>query len=263
MFFFNKKARKTLVIENGPQKIRYGHSEIIGKRPTMEDVTVILDNIPTENYSYFAVFDGHGGRKVSHYLAKNVHEHFSSNFSNDGDILKSLNDSIQMLNKQVVKKWKSQGSVIGVIIVSDEKIYSYNIGDVRAVMIYPDGKVERISHDHRAADPQEAKNIVSRGGFVRDDRLNGILEISRTLGDGNLKKYINTEPFTDVRDRVDGAKIILACDGVWDVMGDPTAAKIVREIDNPEEAARLIVDHAVRNHTTDNVSCIVIDLTHL
>ena len=67
MFLFNKKAKKPLIIEEGTKKFRYGHTECIGKRPTMEDVTVIIGDIPTEKYSYFAVFDGHGGTKVSHY----------------------------------------------------------------------------------------------------------------------------------------------------------------------------------------------------
>lgn len=265
MFFFKKKARKPLVIDEGIKKFRIGHMECIGKRPTMEDVTVILGDTPADNYSYFAIFDGHGGTKVSHYCGKHIHECFKTHFTEnqDNDVFKALNQAVQEVNHHAVKRWRTQGSVVGIIIVSDEKVYSYNIGDVRAIMIYPDGNVERISHDHRASDPQEERIIISKGGRVKDDRLMGILEISRTLGDGEFKKFINTEPFTSVKDRIDGAKIVLACDGVWDVMGDPTAAKIVKENENPEAAAAAIVEQAMKNHTTDNISCIVIDLTKL
>ena len=89
------------------------------------------------------------------------------------------------------------------------------------------------------------------------------MEISRTLGDGEFKQFICTEPFTSERQRIDGAKIVLACDGVWDVMGDPTAGKIASQNEDPMKAAVAIVEQAKKNHTTDNVSCIVVDLTRL
>lgn len=258
-----KKKKKPLVIESGPIKYRIGHKECIGPRPTMEDATVILGNTPCEGYSYFAIFDGHGGTKVSHYAGKHIHESFQSHFqeNQDSNVMRALDQAVQGTNRYLVKRWKTQGSVIGVILVSNDKIYSYNIGDVRAIIVYPDGKVQRLSHDHRACDPKEEKIIRSYGGFVLNDRLQGVLEISRTLGDGEFKRYICTEPFVSECQRVDGAKVVLACDGVWDVMGDPTAAKIAFENDDPSVAASAIVDQAIKNHTTDNVSCIVIDLT--
>lgn len=262
MFSYRKKNKELFVIEEGTIKYQVGHYECLGKRKTMEDSTVIIGNLPIDSYIYFAIFDGHGGLKASQYAARNVHESFKNHFiaNQDSDILKALDQGVQEVNNYLIQQWPSQGSAVGIIIISDEKVYSYNIGDVRAVMVYPDGDVERISHDHRANDPEEEKIIESLGGKVIDDRLQGVFEVSRTLGDGQFKQYICTEPFTSVKERVDGAKIILACDGVWDVMNDQTAAIIAQQNDDPKVAATEIVDQAIRSRTTDNVSCIVINL---
>lgn len=246
-------------------QLRSGHFEFIGKRTTMEDVTVILGNIPSENYNYFAIFDGHCGSDASQYAGKHIHELFKKHFMNsqDSDVLEALDQAVQEVNQDLTKKWKNQGCVVGIVVISNDNVYSYNIGDVRAIIVYPDGKTERISHDHRASDPDEKILIESLGGKVISKRLMGIFEISRTLGDGDFMKYISTEPFTSVRKRVDGAKVVLACDGVWDVLNDQTAAKIALKNKNPNDAAMEIVDFAIKNHTKDNISCIVIDLTHL
>lgn len=265
MFKLQKKDKGSLVIDVGPRKYRSGHKEYKGERPTMEDATIIFGDIPDKGYSYYAVFDGHGGNKASHYAGKNIHESFKKHFTQNGDsdVFKALKEAFKDINRQPVRRSSNEGSVAGIIVLSDEKVYSYNIGDVRAVMVYPDGKYERISHDHRANDPEERKFIEDHGGKVVQDRLQGILEVSRTLGDGELEKFINTEPFTLEKERIDGAKIILACDGVWDVLDDEIAAKIVLKHDDPNAAALDIADQAMQNHTTDNVSCIVIDLTRL
>lgn len=265
MYKLQKKGKGSLVIDVGPKKFSSGHMEYKGERPAMEDATVIIGGIPSANYSYFAVFDGHGGNKAAHFAAKNMHESFKNHFSqnNDQDVFKALKTALLEINKQLVRRPSNEGCVAGIIVVSNEKVYSCNLGDVRSIMVYPDGKYERISHDHRASDPEEQKYIESRGGRVIQNRLEGILEVSRALGDGELKKYINTEPFTLEKDRIDGAKVIMACDGVWDVVDDEIAVKIVLKNADPNAAAMSIADQAMENHTTDNVSVVVIDLTPL
>lgn len=246
-------------------KCRIGNFEFIGKRTTMEDVTSIFENVPSENYYYCAIFDGHCGSKASQYAGIHIHELFKKHFeeNQDSDVFKALDQSVQEVNQVLIKQCKSQGSVVGIVVVSDDTVYSYNIGDVRAIIVIPDGKFERISHDHRASDPEEMKIIESLGGKVISKRLMGIFEISRTLGDGDYMKYISTQPFTSVRKRVEGAKVILACDGVWDVVNEKTVAKIALQNKDPKNAAMDIVDQAIKNHSKDNISCVVIDITHL
>lgn len=154
-------SKESLVIKVGDVKYKYGNCEKIGERPTMEDATVIAGDVPDKNYCYFAVYDGHGGSHVSHYAGKHIHESFKNHFSKEKDVVESINEAFEEINTKLMEKWPSEGCTAGVIIVSDEKVYSVNLGDVRAVMAYPDGSVKRLSYDHKASDPEE-KNLLKK-----------------------------------------------------------------------------------------------------
>jgi serine/threonine protein phosphatase PrpC len=55
--------------------------------------------------------------------------------------------------------------------------------------------------------------------------------------------------------------LIIACDGLWDVVDDDKAAEIVmKNKDDPKKAADDLKEAAINNGTTDNVSVMVIKL---
>ena len=84
--------------------------------------------------------------------------------------------------------------------------------------------------------------------------------LSRAIGDGTVAKYISSEPFMTQTILKDNARLILACDGVWDVMDDQYAADIFLSIKQPEEAAIAIKEEAMKRGTMDNVSVICVNL---
>jgi len=61
--------------------------------------------------------------------------------------------------------------------------------------------------------------------------------------------------------------LILACDGLWDVMTHDQAADFVHKArqagQNPEEVARALVFEALRKKTDDNVTVIVVYIDSL
>ena len=75
--------------------------------------------------------------------------------------------------------------------------------------------------DHKAGDEEEVARITSMGGFVVRDRVLGILAVSRSFGDHGLKAYVSAQPHT-TRTLLGPQHpfVILACDGVWDVVED-------------------------------------------
>jgi serine/threonine protein phosphatase PrpC len=81
------------------------------------------------------------------------------------------------------------------------------------------GKALRLSHDHKGTDEEEVKRITDLGGFVVLNRVNGILAVTRALGDHNMKEYVTAEPYittTDLPEDTESTNtfLILACDGV-------------------------------------------------
>lgn len=77
------------------------------------------------------------------------------------------------------------------------------------------GKAVRLTIDHKASLPEEAKRITDAGGFIgRNKRVNGVLAISRALGDHMLKEndVVSAEPFcSDTELTPDDTHILLAC----------------------------------------------------
>lgn len=94
-----------------------------------------------------------------------------------------------------------------------------------------------MSRDHKPTDPQEYARIKKAGGFVADGRVNGCLNLSRALGDMEYKKskdlppeeyMITANPDIKLMELQSGDHfLILACDGIWDVLTDQEACDFV------------------------------------
>jgi protein phosphatase PTC1 len=77
------------------------------------------------------------------------------------------------------------------------------------------GKAFRLSRDHKPEDADESKRITDLGGFVSASRVNGILAVSRALGDHVFKPFVAHKPFCRTTRLEEGDLfMILACDGV-------------------------------------------------
>lgn len=100
-------------------------------------------------------------------------------------------------------------------------LYTANVGDTRAV-ISKSGTAERMSYDHKASDKQEVDRVKNGGGIIMDNRVGGSLAITRAFGDHFLKKDgVIAKPTVSkhILRPVD-KYLIIATDGVWDVMED-------------------------------------------
>lgn len=93
-------------------------------------------------------------------------------------------------------------------------LYVANAGDARGVLCR-DGQAVRLTYDHKGSDRQEAKRIMDAGGFVMSGRVNGVLAVTRSLGDPSMKEFVVGAPYT-TRTVLGGHDefLILACDGV-------------------------------------------------
>jgi protein phosphatase PTC2/3 len=100
------------------------------------------------------------------------------------------------------------------------------------------GRVQNLSYDHKPNNELEAKRIVAAGGWVEFNRVNGNLALSRALGDFVFKKndgkraeeqIVTAYPDVDVKDLTsDHEFILLACDGIWDVLSNEEVLEFVR-----------------------------------
>ncbi|KAI3399089.1 hypothetical protein diail_7889 [Diaporthe ilicicola] len=138
-------------------------------------------------------------------------------------------------------------------------LYTANVGDAR-IILCRSGKALRLSYDHKGSDENEGKRISNAGGLILNSRVNGVLAVTRALGDSYMKDLVTGHPYTTetvIQPDIDEF-IIIACDGLWDVCSDQEACDLVRNVQDPGAASKLLVDHALARFSTDNLSCMIV-----
>ncbi|RWW45039.1 hypothetical protein BHE74_00049149 [Ensete ventricosum] len=150
--------------------------------------------------------------------------------------------------------------------VEDSVKMSYLAADLA---LGDDCNIMELSQDHRPIHAAERLRVEASGGYIDDGYLNGVLSVTRALGDWDIKTSRDSpspliaEPeFKRVMLTEDDEFLIIACDGIWDVMSSQHAVGIVRRglgrHDNPEQCARELVLEALRLKTFDNLTVIVV-----
>eukprot|EP00026_Physarum_polycephalum_P011982 Phypoly_transcript_12236.p1 GENE.Phypoly_transcript_12236~~Phypoly_transcript_12236.p1 ORF type:complete len:288 (+),score=67.00 Phypoly_transcript_12236:108-971(+) len=237
-------------------------------RRSMEDEHVIVDGFGgKEDQGYFAIYDGHGGRGAVDFTAKTLHKNLLEllEANPDMDPSEALRSAYLLTDKQM---GETQIQFSGTTVISalvrnhngKRMLYVGNAGDARAVLCR-NGKAERLSYDHKGSDEGETKRIIDAGGFVVLNRVNGILAVTRSLGDHAMKDYVIGEPHlvTIQLDPTD-THLILACDGLWDVTSDQDAIDLVLPENDTQKMSDKLLVHALKNGSTDNISVMVVVL---
>jgi protein phosphatase PTC1 len=98
-------------------------------------------------------------------------------------------------------------------------LYTANVGDARIVLCRQ-GRALRLSYDHKGSDESEGRRIANAGGLILNNRVNGVLAVTRALGDSYMKELITGHPYTTetVIQPDQDEFLILACDGVSSIM---------------------------------------------
>ena len=106
-------------------------------------------------------------------------------------------------------------------------------------MLCKNGKAEDLSIDHKPELEHEKARIEKAEGYVEDNRVNGSLNLSRSLGDLYYKqnpKFTRENqviiPVPDIRvEKItpDTKFLIVACDGIWDCRTSQEAVGYVRK----------------------------------
>ncbi|MEW5310575.1 MAG: hypothetical protein WDW38_002361 [Sanguina aurantia] len=176
------------------------------------------------------------------------------------------------------------GCTAVVVLKVGDQLYCANAGDSRGVLARA-GKAVALSEDHKPAQEGERARIISAGGFLSDIggmcRVNGNLNLSRAIGDLKYKQNADLPPehqiitaHPDIRRETLGADdkfVILACDGVWDVMSNQDAVDFVgQRLDqgmSPTQAGCALLDACLANDPKeargvgcDNMTVVVVQL---
>lgn len=245
----------------------YAYYEDHGERDYMEDQGKSIENLNGDpNQILFCLFDGHGGGEVSEFLKNNFSEYMKKtlpfkNYPSDfAKLFKLLDKKVESLNAP------EAGSTAGIAYI--EKIngkrflYCANVGDTRSILIKKNNRILRLSYDDRVSDRKEKERIIKQGGIIFNGRIYGQLMLSRCFGDWSIKEYgvIVLPHVARIELTSDDLYLILATDGVWDVLSDDDIVKLTQINSNSLGICKNIVIESLNRESEDNISCFVISL---
>lgn len=306
---WEKKAKAAVSMLTNPSRYETSVRAMRGGRLYMEDAYCIHDG-----GRFAGVFDGHGGSMVSKYSSDIVYEkikkflatdtHASDSHPSIGTLVRSIHAAFDEIDDEVlsIDEFQYQGSTAVAVYVhededsKDRTIISANLGDSRAVLCRGNKAVE-LTRDHKPDDEHEKNRIIAMGETIEWDSYCQVhrvknLSLSRALGDRFAKPVVSGEveiqlfPLSEMPSHGDNQDdfIVLASDGLWDVMTSQNCVDFVKQRLNPTEAqaksmtktdfkhhkfsrrknmSRVLANEALRRGSCDNICVVVIWLNDL
>ncbi|PRQ51445.1 putative protein-serine/threonine phosphatase [Rosa chinensis] len=294
---------------NIPIKMLIGNHVYNGMSPSLTHLTS----------HFFGIYDGHGGSQVANYCCERLHSALAEELQIIEDDLtdgimgetqqvkweKAFTNCFQSVDDEIggtVSRGitgsnedasgssfepvaaETVGSTAVVALVCSSHIIVANCGDSRAVLCRGKQPVP-LSVDHKPNREDEYARIEASGGKViqwNGHRVFGVLAMSRSIGDRYLKPWIIPDPEVMIVPRArDDEFLILASDGLWDVMTNEEACEVARRrillwhkkngvtplaergtgVDPAaQEAASYLSTLALQKGSRDNISVILVDL---
>ncbi|PSS33351.1 Protein phosphatase [Actinidia chinensis var. chinensis] len=300
------------------ERPRFGMTSVCGRRRDMEDTVAIHPSLCLRNHQnpdglhFFGVYDGHGCSHVAWKCKDRLHEIVRDELEGrqEASWKETMEQSFSRMDKEVTDccsvgvgvsssncrcelqtpQCDAVGSTAVIAVVTPDNIVVSNCGDSRAVLCR-NGVAIPLSSDHKPDRPDELDRIQNAGGRViywDGPRVLGVLAMSRAIGDNYLKPFVIPEPEVTVMDRTaEDECLILASDGLWDVVSNETACSVARmclqsrKPSSPPQspgsevnvaatcdfsdhacsgASILLTKLALARHSTDNISVVVVDL---
>ena len=233
------------------------YAESKGVRMEMED-SIIVRPFISKDVDLYGLFDGHGGKNMAVYGSAFITETFVNGLTGFGK--KFMRDSIHRLERVLRETRFRGGTTLALAMYNGSKIVTGHVGDTRAIVVRENGEISFSTVDHKPTERKEYERIHRDGGKIVDGRINGVLAPGRSVGDfgivGNTAKPGVHAYSTGAGDKW----LIIACDGVWDVMNNEMVGMLAKKASSATRLAYDIRNMACVLMSGDNISVIVVDL---
>jgi protein phosphatase len=174
------------------------------------------------------------------------------------EVCHAASEAIQVAREEIRRfahthpGYESMGATLTLAVAAEDTMYLVNVGDCRAYRL----RGEKLSQ--LTTDQTFVQSMIKSGQLSKDEAkthpwrhvvLNavGVKQMDEPI-------EISTTPL------VEGDRLLLATDGLTDVVDDQTLEKILARRVAPQEVAEELVHRALENDSKDNVSCIVADI---
>ncbi|XP_061371145.1 probable protein phosphatase 2C 6 [Gastrolobium bilobum] len=304
---FAEVAVREKCVGRNNKGVSWGHTSVIGRRRENEDAVAVIPGFMSQTCDhvggctapgsrssveispvhYFGVYDGHGGSQVAKFCAKRMHDVIAEEW--DREIAGGaewrrrweavLANGFERTDNEILSDAVAPemvGSTASLVVLSGCQIITSNCGDSRVVLCRRTETIP-LTVDQKPDRQDELLRIEGGGGRVinwNGARVFGVLAMSRAIGDRYLRPWIIPVPEITFTARTDEDEcLILASDGLWDVMTNEEVGEVARhmlrrrrrslsmeEISPAQVVADSLTEIAYGRNSKDNISIIVVDL---
>lgn len=235
---------------------------------------------------FFVVCDGHGGAAVAAAVARVfVDTLLATRAWAAGDTPAALREACAAIEQRLRTEHGQppRGAALGAgcctvaAVVQQGIVYVANVGDSRCVLVRRlsssssegEGEGVALSRDHKPSESGERQRLAAAHVMVHGGRVLAMLAVSRSFGDLCLKDMcaggVVCEPDVTAHKLARGADaaLVLASDGLWDVLSNADAAALVLDtLAQPgascRDAATRLVREAQRRGSEDDITALVV-----
>uniref|UniRef100_A0A1B0GAU5 PPM-type phosphatase domain-containing protein n=1 Tax=Glossina morsitans morsitans TaxID=37546 RepID=A0A1B0GAU5_GLOMM len=260
-------------IKNKPRKMEDRHTCM----PRFSEMLNIKDM-----YSFYGVFDGHSGSLAATYAANQLPYLISQQLKRRPDVQsqsdcdfyrEAFETAFLQADQNFAQKSICSGTtaVCALLKYNAEQIqhlYIAWVGDSKALLVSPTMQLQLVKA-HKPDNIDERKRIESLeiGGavmFVQGQwRVNGIINVSRSIGDSSVKAVIAEPDFVDIPLQATHDFLLLGSDGLWDHVGEKHIVQTVyKGLDDNEQSLEDIPKHLIelakQGDSQDNITVILV-----
>lgn len=166
-----------------------------------------------------------------------------------------LKEAIQAANKVLARHASAQQSNMGSTVTAALTIGNIatiaNVGDSRTYLLR-EGQLRQITQDHSLVARLVQAHVITSDQVRSHPQRN---QIYRSLGQ---QENIEVDTFTVLLSR--GDRLILCCDGLWEMVLDADIQRIVETARSPQQACDALIAAANAAGGEDNISVIVVEM---
>ncbi|KAH8263272.1 hypothetical protein KR044_006681 [Drosophila immigrans] len=262
-------AHSAAAIKNKPRK--------------MEDRHVCLERFGAmyelKNHAdarFFGVFDGHSGALSACYVTSQIPQLLAHQLQrlpaaevNNVDFYRNaFETAFLQADERFAHKRITSGTtaVCALITGGNKQLYIAWVGDSKALLVGKRTQLQLVK-PHKPESPDERRRIELSGGTVIHAqgqwRVNGILNVGRSIGDYSLEAVIAEPDFVDVPLSEAHDFLVLGSDGLWDHVEESFIVDTVYDCladatTQLDDIPKLLLEAAKDHDSQDNITVVLV-----
>ncbi|WVY96237.1 hypothetical protein V8G54_028388 [Vigna mungo] len=201
---------------------------------------------------YFGIFDALIGDRVSKYMQSHFFDKKLQETRLSSKSKEALKRAYHGVRAKIREEYKLEetcrmGSA-SVILINGEKLVIANMGNYRTV-VCRDGIAHQTTGTYRRLEKMHWSRRLFAGCML-----------GRQSGNAAGAKHSRGSDFVIKSEVLDSGTefLILASNGIWEVMKNQEAVNLISHIEDPQEAAECLAKEALIRMTKSNISCLII-----